>query len=779
MDSLRLLTLNIRSLRANFDELLPFLDGLIDQFGAEFDVIALTETWIRHDEVDRYSLGGYTLYHQERNESRSGGVILYVKDGLACEVEGVGATSFNALKLRIGAQGSPKLTVLLIYRFCGVSKRAFVSELDTKLRVVTGPAMLVGDINLDILRPDSCNEYLNLLASSGFQSLVNEPTRVGLTSSSCLDHVLLRGSSGRNSEISASCNVVPVSFSDHSAVLVDIRGVDGDGVRRVESKKKLEVVDWEQLGKELSKINWSFLERLTNVDSAFKVFLDKITRAICSATTVKTLSSKTRKRAPWASSELVKLANEKADLYKLVKRYPEDEYLKSRLKEASKKVTRQSRADKKAYYDKRLAKCGDDAKNYWRVINSVVGKRKEKLESLKVEDVSHRVDGNEKFLADKINNYFCNIAKKLSEKVTRTGLDENVGLGNRNSSSFGFVGFTESAVYNAIMSVANKDSAGEDNIKIEVVKECAVLLVAPLTYLFNRSVQDGIFPTVLKTAVVVPVYKGGDKTEMTNYRPIALLSVFSKVFEILMKERILSFLTQNNFFGEKQFGFLPKKCTDDALVSQITEITENLEDGMKVAAVYLDITKAFDTVNHNILLNKLENCGFRGSILQWFSTYLKNRFQVVKLNGVMSDRIGIDSGVPQGSTLGPLLFLIYVNDLVKMNLRGSLYSFADDTAAVYVAKTKNELLEKINEDMGTLSSWFYNHRLFPNLSKTKLITFGYKDLLDLQNSVILHTKPDCANGCDCKPISQVYEICLLYTSPSPRDRTRSRMPSSA
>jgi len=756
-DSLKVLILNIRSLRANFNEFLLFLDSS----RTKFDVIALTETWIRHDELCRYSVHGYTSYLQERNGNRSGGVMLYIKEGMTCEVEGVEASSFNALKLKICEQGSLKFTVLLIYRFCGGSKQTFVNELDSKLCGITGPAMLTGDINLDILQPHSCNEYLNLLASNGLRSLVNEPTRVGLTASSCLDHVFLRGDNSRISAVSAVCRVVPAPFSDHSAILADIRGVGGGGQQRAESQMKYEAVDFERLGKELFEVNWDFLRSSESVDSAFQSFTDKITTAIRSATTTKTLSSKTRKRAPWASSELVKLANEKANLYKLAKRYPQNEHIKMRLKDTSKKVTRQSRADKKAFYDKQLADCGTDVKNYWKVINSVVGKKKENIECLKVEDICHRVAGNENFLADKVNEYFCSIAKKLSDKVTPAGLSNHVGLGDRSLNSFGVFEFTEAAVYNAINGVANKDSAGEDNIRIKVVKECAGLLAPPLTYLFNRSLKEGIFPSSLKTAVVVPVYKGGDKAGMTNYRPIALLSVFSKVFEILMKERILSFLIKNKFFGEKQYGFLPKKCTDDALVSQVSEIARNLENGKKVAAVYLDITKAFDTVNHDILLNKLENCGFRGNILNWFTTYLKYRSQAVKLNNVFSDRIHIDSGVPQGSTLGPLLFLIYVNDLVKLNLRGSLYSFADDTAAVYVAENKIQLLAKINEDMKTLTSWFYNHRLFPNLSKTKIISFGYKNPPNLENCVILHAKPNCANGCDCKPISQVTEIKYL------------------
>jgi len=227
----------------------------------------------------------------------------------------------------------------------------------------------------------------------------------------------------------------------------------------------------------------------------------------------------------------------------------------------------------------------------------------------------YRVDGNEKILANEFNNYFCSIVAKLSDKSQNADPTDDYPE-CKVSNSFGFIDFTVPDICEAISGVANKESSGRDGITAKIVKEQKYLLAPPLTKLFNLSIKKGIFPEALKTAIVVPVYKSGDKMHMTNYRPIALLSVFSKIFETLIKKRVLSFLLQYEYFSEKQFGFLPGKCTDDALVDQITEICGVLEEKKMVAAVYLDISKAFDTVDHRVLLRKLENCGIRSFLLQ-------------------------------------------------------------------------------------------------------------------------------------------------------------------
>lgn len=222
----------------------------------------------------------------------------------------------------------------------------------------------------------------------------------------------------------------------------------------------------------------------------------------------------------------------------------------------------------------------------------------------------------------------------------------------------------------------------------------------------------------------------------------------------------MDYLTRNKFFNECQFGFLLGRSTDDALMSHITDIVSFTEKNNIAVALYLDITKAFHTVDHNILLNKLQNAGFRGIVLNWFSTYLKNRNQLVRIGSELSSPLKITSGVPQGSTLGPILFLIYVNELLELKITGRIYSFADDTSVLFTAKSKTELLGKIKNDLKTLSAWFWSHKLYPNLGKTKLLSYGYQKI-DLTNKLKLHIKPNCLDVCNCTFLEQVSEIKYL------------------
>ena len=223
-------------------------------------------------------------------------------------------------------------------------------------------------------------------------------------------------------------------------------------------------------------------------------------------------------------------------------------------------------------------------------------------------------------------------------------------------------------------------------------------IVKPLTHVYNLSFVTGIVPSELKKAVVTPIFKSNDKKSFSNYRPISVLPCFSKILEKLMYKRVVKFLDKHSILSENQYGFRKKRSTNLAIMELVTKISKAIDDKEYTMGVFLDLSKAFDTVNHNILLYKLEHFGIRGVVLEWFKNYLSNREQIVKYKLTVSNGLTIKCGVPQGSVLGPLLFLIYVNDITKSSQILSFILFADDTNLFFSHKDPETLYKTMNQE---------------------------------------------------------------------------------
>ena len=321
------------------------------------------------------------------------------------------------------------------------------------------------------------------------------------------------------------------------------------------------------------------------------------------------------------------------------------------------------------------------------------------------------------------NNFFANVGPETEKSVPKVpNMSPSSYLKNRNQFDMIIAHISEDEILDIINSLSNK-STGPASIPLRLLKIVADLIVVPLCRIINISFTTGVFPDVLKVSKIIPLHKGGSTLEVNNFRPISLLSIFDKIIEKLMHKRLYDFLDEHNILYEHQFGFRKFYSTGYSLIEITEKIKNTIDNGKYGCGIFIDLKKAFDTVNHKILLTKLEHYGIRGNILKWFESYLSNRKQFVFYNGVSSDIASFTCGVPQGSVLGPLLFLIYINDLPNISSKLSFFLFADDTNIYYESNKLIELEKTINKELKLLSLWLNLNRLALNVSKTNFVIF--------------------------------------------------------
>lgn len=718
--SFKILHLNICSISKNFDGLVCFLK----QVSYEIDIIVLTETHKIYD-LQIFHLPQYQIIYNEGNYNKCDGVVVLIKESIIFKHSFKNMGVVKCVELVIGEQSNTFLLTCL-YKSPSIDDKVFVEEISDYLFLNenVNKHIITGDINLDILREDKqhIEEYKTIMATFGYTSYINKYTRP--SSKSCLDHFFVKGDQ-RLARVDSL--VINYKITDHCPILLSI---NNDDCYHLDKNKFFpefckKYICYDQLRKDIRGDPWIEVYQVPDINLATTNFIRKLQAYIEKNTQTVRQTRKRYARKTWVTNGILKSITIKNNLYKEYLRDTQNIELKNSYIKYKNNLDKLIKTAKKSFAQNLIKNNQNRASSLWDCVNKLSNKAQPKtnIEKIMINNNVHQDITDPFEISNYFNRFFCEVGEKLSKDIADpVGYQENIKW-NPNSKNF-FQRVSIFDVEKVINELKCKKSPGHDGIRSETLKEIVKEVSPLLVYLMNFTFSIGSFPNILKLGQIRPLFKQGSKTDVNNYRPISLLSNISKIFEKIIKKQMIKFLDKHNIISDKQFGFRTGKSTEDALLNLCSNLCNAIDNKKATLSIFVDLTKAFDTVSHKRLIGKLQMIGFRGSALNLFKSYLNDRKQFVKINNVVSDLRTVTCGVPQGTVLGPLLFIIYVNDLLEIDSESKMASFADDGVMFYSADSWEGLKTKTENDFGEIGKWFQLNKLTLNVQKTKFLTFA-------------------------------------------------------
>lgn len=679
----------------------------------------MTETWIKSDdEAKRFQIPGYTHYYHFRSNKIGGGVSIFVTNSLKHHLfEGLSQDDNHYLWIHLKELG---LDIGTVYKPGRTQLKNFLETFSIQLNQ-RKRAIIFGDFNLDLLEPSSSvNEYMNTLEENGYK-IINKITpeyctREGYQKKSLLDHV-----STNLKDHYFNFALIESSLSDHKQIFLEIKKYKPP----MKPKIVYEAIDYVRLEESAKGL-------IDRQNKDYTIFEHKLLNTIenCKEQKTKILNPP---RQDWINIRIIDKIKRKNQLYLTHKKSPRDEIVKQEFLIEKKVVSEEIQKTKSEYYQKQFLACKKHPKKMWRLINCLShNKIKEELMPCKLEKGSTVLtDGNE--ICEYFNEFFATIGPTLAEAIPLKYHNNKIYTRAVNNAQqlfttlTSFSSVTKSEVLKIIDSLDINTSSGIDKINTKTIKCVKYLIVDELINCINNCLEQGKFPDELKVAKVTPIYKSGSRFDPGNYRPISVLPVLSKIFEKILYNRLEAYLNSIHFLSAKQYGFRPKSNTLSATVDLISKVKNNIDGNKVCLGIFIDLKKAFDTVSHNILLNKLVDLGITGNALKIFESYLTGRSQIVKIGKFQSSAKYLKYGIPQGSLLGPLLFLIYINNICNLDLKGEISLYADDTCLFYFGYQINSIIKEAQNDLNLLNTWFQCNLLTLNINKTHFVIFSAKN----------------------------------------------------
>lgn len=629
------------------------------------------------------------------------------------------------------------VTVVGVYRSPSSNVKEFLSKLNilvTKLLKKSVNLIIAGDINIDVLQDSlEVRDLRKVLISHGMHEMVNFPTRYCTSTATGIDNFLTN-----MSKSGLVVEGIVTHLSDHDGQLLHINNntFSPKTIRNVTVfKRKFTDENKTSFLKMLENESWMDIY-MASVETKFDVFHSKFNYYF-DMSFPKVKSRKFTNKTKWITPELIKKKNKITECtmnYRVTKN-PDLKVLINNLNNDYKNSVMKA---KQNYYSNKVNNSSNVNKVTWNIIND----ESRNVKQEQINNISLNKNGRltespiqvakifQDHFTNMVTNYIIpNLNFDSHTPLLKSDVIFNILTKFRTKSvSCHYVG-------KVLNSFENKYSTGFDDVPMPIIKYAKEYLIEPLTHLINSSFISGIFPTKLKISKIKPLFKNGDPHDVTNYRPLSLLSSFSKIFERIMTNQVIDFFETNNIMDLEQYGYVKGRSAIGANIDFIESIVDSVDKGEKVIGIFMDLSKAFDSVCHKQLLNSISDLGIRDHALTWFQSYLTNRIQYVELphlnchnqlNNVQSHLSTVTYGVPQGSILGPLLFLCYIKGLPAKSNFDKLILYADDINLKISGKCFSDIERVAADQLSTIQNYLTDKNLLLNPSKTKYISFCTK-----------------------------------------------------
>ena len=741
--SIGLIHTNLASINKIFDDLSLVLSLL--KF--DFQVIAISEHKIHKNDVTSISnitLEGYYPFEYDPTETSHGGTGFFIKKSLNFilreDLKFNAPGDFESTFIELIFPQKRNMIIGCIYRHPTSSlpistfNKNYIEPLLDKISSENKICSIMGDFNIDLLKIDSnedANSFYTNMTSHFFAPFILQPTRP--ISKTLIDNIFIN-----TIEYPSYSGNLTIQLSDHLFQFTILEGFYKELIPKKQNhysrnfknfneREFIEILintDWNSIiSAEIDDPNIA----LSNLYHHINFILDEL--APYKKLTKREIKLKAK---PWINNVILSKMHERDKLLRKFcnlkdKNSTHAQNIYNQYKTIRNNVTNLKRQSKSNYYKEYFEINKTKSSMLWKGIRSLVNITNSSKKDIKLLDNKGKNISDPNVIAELFNDYFINIGPNIDSKINKSKHRYNEYMSKVFVNHTFFLSpVTSNEIFNIIQAFDMNKSLGPNSLPIYILKIANNFFSEKLCDIANLSFTTGIFPDLCKTAKVIPIYKKDNPLLCENYRPISLLPIFSKIFEKLIYKRMYAFIDDHKLIYKRQFGFRTKHSTSHALIS-ITESIKSLIDSGNVAGgVFIDLQKAFDTVNLKILCEKISYYGFRGISQQLIRSFLSNRKQYVSINGFNSQEKNVICGVPQGSTLGPLLFLLYINDLHFSVNKSVVSHFADDTCITFSAKKIKSLETVLNYDLKIVSDWLNANRLSLNVKKSKLIMFKSK-----------------------------------------------------